>query len=426
MNKKISIIVMTMIAVFTIVFTSYETNVIKTSKKNVKETEYSDFFTANIHIQKTDEFGNPLSGVVFKLKDANNTFNIEVPESSTPGIYRLYETSNPNFEQIIKVLPQEKQDLISNFSTREDVESSPLQKDCYENYCDVYENFPVILEETKAPSGYIKEKRILIGYLSLYYDFEGNEITYSGTDLYISTEAYLYEQDLINTKTFTEDLFSGKYDSLIKTTEPESRIELKRTDESTVQFDIDPVEANPLVIVNKKGTIDLSLQSYVNKKQNILTTNNKKIRYSLIIQNNGTATSTENIVKSNLPKGFEYVEGSASHLGEYNKKDHKVEWRIGELNAEETLELTYDAIIPNAADPKLEYIGTATINSREVPTEINAKETIVNLEEPETILKNPQTGNFINFIILAIVGIVGLGVYTTTYQNKIRPSIKLK
>ena len=145
---------------------------------------------------------------------------------------------------------------------------------------------------------------------------------------------------------------------------------------------------------------------------------NKKLSYSIVVKNSGTAPSTDNIIISNIPKGLEYVEESASHSGEYNKEDHKVQWNIEELDAEETLELTYEAIIPKDANPKLEYIGTTSINSREVSTEIKSKETVVNLEKTTQPIQNPQTSNFINFIILTIFGLTSFGVYLTSYKKR--------
>ena len=86
-------------------------------------------------------------------------------------------------------------------------------------------------------------------------------------------------------------------------------------------------------------------------------------------------------------------------------------WRIAEINAEETVELTYEATVPKDANPNMQYIGKTSINSSELTTEINSDETIV------TIMDNPKTSNFVNFMILLLTGILVGGTYFTTIKK---------
>ena len=418
MKKNISIITMLIILIFTIVFSSYKSDVIITSKKTVKEAiNYIDT-DIDIVIKKTDELGNPLSGIIFKLKDFNNVYEMIIPESNTPGIYEYYENTYDrySFKDIVSLLPEQKQNIINKFKTKEDIEKSNLYNECLSDYCRIVEIVPLVVEEVKAPSGYIKEKKIILGFAELYYYFEDNQIVDKGSIVNVSTKYYFDYKQLINVETIIQDIIDGKYNDIIKSdcqNPINERIIDYNSNNQSVQFS--QIIKCGMNIINKKGTIDLSVENYVNKTSNILTNKNQKIDYSIIVKNSGTASSTENTIVSEVPKGLEYVEDSASPDGEYNEKEHQVEWKIEEIEAEETLELTYEAIVPKDADPNIEYIGTTSINSREVPEDIKSEETIVKIEK--TPITNPKTNSFMNFILLVIPGILVSGTYFTTKRK---------
>lgn len=414
----ISMISILSIIILVIIF-SYNSVTIKADKKDFKAMESGNRVRYDITIHKINETNEILSGAVFKISDLKGITSHIISESKEQGKYILTEDKEYPIENLIELFYSSE--TLKKFKTKDDILNSNLNTYCTSTYCDIYEYIPFTIEEIKSPSGYMKEKAYLIGRGQIYVSFNNNNfINYASIYIDVDSLSYINYDSIENPENLQKDLNGENYYALdIRHNCPPLKIDENQFNENKIELSSILVSGNcPFDIVDKKGTIELSVENYVNKKQNVLTTSNKKLSYSIVVKNSGTAPSTDNIIISNIPKGLEYVEESASHSGEYNKEDHKVQWNIEELDAEETLELTYEAIIPKDANPKLEYIGTTSINSREVSTEIKSKETVVNLEKTTQPIQNPQTSNFINFIILTIFGLTSFGVYLTSYKKR--------
>lgn len=180
MKKRIYLLLTILIAPMIIVL-SYNEETIKI-KKIEKQGAPSYEISYDIGIEKKDELGNLLSGVEFTLKDVNNTFSKNIEETEIPGIYELNDWEMPDLETLFNMFPANQRDELKSLKTREQIENSNIIQECEENRCYSYGILPFILEETKVPSGYIKEKYYVFGFYDLMYIFNDNN-TLSNTTL---------------------------------------------------------------------------------------------------------------------------------------------------------------------------------------------------------------------------------------------------
>ena len=118
-------------------------------------------------------------------------------------------------------------------------------------------------------------------------------------------------------------------------------------------------------------------------------------------------SSTNNVITSRIPEGFEYVEGSASDSGVYLESTNSVRWNIDEIGVESTKELTYKVSVSEDVDLTQSYISSATISSDDVE-EMESNETMVTLQGE---IENPKTGDARNVLILFALSVAGLIVY---------------
>ena len=406
-------VVSTILVVFILsiaMFAGYEKESIKTLKKYTLESNNTSEIYSWLILNSKNELGQPVSGITFKLKDFNNTFGYIVPETSNPGYYSSEEEFNYTFDQIVNMLPKSEVDRINKIKTREDIEKD-IDSEYGSYYGTLYITLPLIVEQEKVPNGYIKEKYITINNVYVDYELNGNEIISKKISAYIESATHMEYKHLINKDTFVEDYRAGKYDDYIFFDCPRPA---RRDEDSTIQYSLNTDgEQCAINIIQEKGIVDLKINNVVNEKQVLTTSPNKTLMYKIEVENKGTTASTENIITTEVPKGLEYVENSASYFGKYDKENHEISWRIETIEADEKLELTYEATVPKNADPKIEYIGKTRINSNETEKEITSSETTV------TILANPVTNNMGKVTVLIIAVILACVVYGTTYRDMV-------
>lgn len=89
------------------------------------------------------------------------------------------------------------------------------------------------------------------------------------------------------------------------------------------------------------------LQSVDNKdftKDLLTVKDGNVVTYKLIVKNIGKVTANKVVISDPIPEGLSYVENSASDNGVY--ADGKVTWVIGNLNAGESREVTFQCVVP--------------------------------------------------------------------------------
>lgn len=92
-------------------------------------------------------------------------------------------------------------------------------------------------------------------------------------------------------------------------------------------------KCNTPIIVDKKGSSALTVNSYVNSKEEVNLTESGNVEIKVFVKNSGKAASYDNKVVSNIPEGVEYVAGSASDNGIYDSSKNTVSWDLDYLDA---------------------------------------------------------------------------------------------
>ena len=169
---------------------------------------------------------------------------------------------------------------------------------------------------------------------------------------------------------------------------------------------------NP-VIVDKVGTYNVNVTSYVNGSEATNAIIHDTVRVKVKISNEGTVDSYNNVVMARIPDGVNYVEGSVTDSGVYNELEKTITWNIDRLDASSTKEFSYDVIIPNNATINGTFVANATLNSD------NATEAIVSNDSTirVTDIVNPKTGDIEKaFFILALC--VGFSILYILHSKK--------
>lgn len=288
----------------------------------------------------------------------------------------------------------------------------------------VYVTVPVlmVLEETKAPIGLKKEKAIIEYYYVIEYSFNNNyenrfvrveRVSAEISGLFVK---YNYDLDYSNilgleTKrqsiTNDEELYyktdCGNYFMPVvqSMTAPTPTNSLKNY--STKKMEMDSCYDYP-VLIDYKSDVRLVISSYVNNGGSTRAEKGSKVDYKIVVRNEGTASSSNNIITSKIPYGFEYVDGSASDSGEYVESLNAIRWNVSEISAESEKELTYKVSVSEDVDLTQSYISSATISSDDVE-EMESNETMVTLQGE---IENPKTGDARNVLILFALSVAGL------------------
>ena len=83
----------------------------------------------------------------------------------------------------------------------------------------------------------------------------------------------------------------------------------------------------PIIIDHKNGAV-LTISSYVNNGGSTKAVKGSTVNYKVVVKNEGTSESTNNVITSKIPEGFKYVVGSASDNGEYIESTNSIRWNV--------------------------------------------------------------------------------------------------
>ncbi|MBR4177921.1 MAG: DUF11 domain-containing protein [Bacilli bacterium] len=283
----------------------------------------------------------------------------------------------------------------------------------------------MILEETKAPQGLKKEKAIVEYEYHISYGF-----SYSGVLVNIAPvnykpiRLYKYKYDMdysnmldlgrrLTLMTNEEELFfkndCGSYFAPLTNPlrAPNPINSIKKYNVTKLEGEGEGAEepvcmGYPVIIDHENGAM-LTISSYVNNGGSTKAIKGSKINYKVIVTNEGSRESTNNVITSIIPEGFKYVEGSASDNGVYLESANAVRWNVDVIDVESTKELTYKVSVTEDVDLDKAYISTATVMN-DASDEIVSNETRVTLES----IENPKTGEANKIIVLFVVCVIGL------------------
>ena len=423
----------------------------KSITNSKKETSMYDFLNnlngsiiANNNFSNTDENYNPLRNFKYKLTTWNNKFPIYSSESNTAGIYNLGELSDLDASEAFSILSDEQKEVITSirkYGDLEDIYGEAVGNDsdsytCYyyvsgtnDIKCELVLPTYFILEQTRVPEGYTKQKYVLLGSIYVIYTFN-SDIRYPINNVLLIDREQEMTLSYINA--FVHDfgfLEYGDYPNILKNKYSEDVVQFIRNnviyDDSNwcgydnnilgshfqgthitdIQgvfylFEKMPDVGNcPMLFKNKKGSPSLSIQSYVNEKESVSTTTNSKIPYRVTVKNSGMTASYDNVIAAKLPDGFTYVEGSASNGGIYNSNTNIITWNVATIDVNSTINLTFEAFAPNGLSSLNNYVSEATVDASNISNKVTSNKTIVKLmANPKTIA--PIYGIGITLIIV--------------------------
>ena len=168
-----------------------------------------------------------------------------------------------------------------------------------------------------------------------------------------------------------------------------------------------------LCIKNQKGKVSLEANSYVNNVESITTSVNQTLEYKVVVNNTGTGDAIDNVIRSTIPEGFIYVEGSASDGGVY--KDGYIEWNVERLEEGKKKELTYKAFASKIVVAGQDYIGNASVETFGLEEKVESNRTMVRLS-----LQNPYTAAPIKIVLLILTISAGVVIFLTHYYQQQR------
>ncbi len=476
--KKRTIAIVLLILMLLVGGNFYRTSKVETKKQNVKDgASISEYATGGISIylfiDKKNENGNFLDNVRFYASSYNDTFFGN--SSLNDGVYVVdeYEYGPRYFETAYNTLSFEQQQLISSIHTKEDLQNlsndyivmcdnhlaqkreilpadglgdAGLDLDNYS--CSIILPTAFVLEETKAPEGYLKEKYYIPGYIQVSFNLEGyiprvkqasddnslilpeqqanssnlvigSILIRSGNPQYlirygdvdfnqlvgtnIDQVARIWRNKAIDLECGVEEINAEK--STPRNSEIIKPVGVPRGTEEIFT----PYENNKTCLINRKGNVALEAKSFVNNSDSATIQVNQTLEYKVVVTNTGTGDAIDNVVRLTVPEGFVYIEGSATDGGFYH--NGFVEWNVERIDVGKTRELSFKAYAPNGVPVGHEYIGNATVENSNLDTPVTSNQTMVRLS-----FQNPYTAAPIG--VLVVIGIFIFSVVLCAIQRK--------
>lgn len=339
--------------------------------------------------------------VIFNYRNNNNgTYNLDFDA-------HIYD--DDYIDKFIKYLPEDEYKNIDTIEQAKNIENSNYHS--YTRNNNLYEEIvwkeqyyvPLILEETNVPKKYQKaDKYVLLVQINtnFYYNHDQDiftkRINCSPVTSYEDHGTYhVYKQiyfkydenyDYSKTLIFTDEEYNEFYD----------------------KYYIDLLdEDGNAIIVDKLGEVDLSISSTIDEKLSVTTSSGKTLSYRLLARNKGTIPSNGNIIKTTLPNGLNYVDGSASDNGTYDKDSNTITWNLDTLDPNEEKVLTFRVLSTNTNS---KYIVKANIQNEDMNEAIKSNDVEIIIK---TNIDNPNTGdNILVYVITSILSIVCIVIFT--------------
>lgn len=354
-------------------------------------------------IFKVNNKNEPLKGAKFKITDINNTFSHYSTDLGN-GLYGMsvdefHDASSTSFQKVFAMLPQKNQNDLRNYMQDS---SYFLDGKTYHfpdrSSEDIVFKIPLFIEEVSAPKGYkLGEKIVVMG--TAHLTNLNNRAYFLDITAFVDDGYYKFDKDFNYNDFGSDDMVSVIDNSFVRTSD-EIVNKVYQVD-NTLSY-------HPIGLVNEKGDVLLKINNYVNNSSNYTTARGKKLEYKIVVKNDGTASSTGNVVTAKVPTELEYVKGSASNGGVYNKNKHIVTWNISSIEPKGTISLRYSVYIPKDASPNIKYIGSASIYSEQTGL-IQSRENWV------SIVNNPKTSVPIAAVLLIFASI---GAVTLIKKHK--------
>ena len=445
------------------------------------ETDKVEFFNKKIenisdtnapqydYFYKKDEEGNNISNAKFILRDKEGKIKYDVLYDEDHKAYGYVKSFEYDNQKLLSVLPSNVKDIVSNFKKEEDFlpyiktfdyqstisNFENIKVECIEklddvvnfttsvteskNYSSCQVRVPTVLflEEVVTPKGYEKETAVLPAIVYFIYDFDQEtkevENIFSGIETYIDGVVFerLYKYD----NTLDYDNIESVYNAFInyddsmqyKKTRCEE-VKMSNTIGNNTFYNIKKLASDELelvklactpIIVDKKGKSNISINSYVNSKEEINITESSNVEIKVFLKNSGKAPSYENKVVSNVPEGVEYVDGSATDDGVYDSEKKTVTWDLDYLDANSGYMFSYNVSV-STGNKESVYVVTSSVSNEENTESIvsnGARVTTPGMGSNDTEeVVNPKTGDERRFVI--ILGLLIGSIVLFTIKGK--------
>ena len=410
---------------------------------------FSDY--SYINFEKEYENGADVTGAEFTLYNIDRTKSIVIPYEDNIYSYLFITTMMLRGENNIAYsdafITSTQKEWMNSIHSYEDIENYyntgnyTVDYSSYNNFKESMKNSNgieigilnqnnheskgefysfAILEETKTPIGYKKEVAIVP--IVTTYRFIEDEfvelkvfpISYvfndTGCDNYLNAFLLKYSKDIDYTN-FYETLTKLDDSYLYPNT---CNIPFTIGGMYAEQNNILGYNKNGTcyqVITNIKGEPAIEASATLNNKKSIKVNEESVVSYKLNVTNTSDTSTGNTVIKSVIPSKINYVPNSASHNGVYNQEDNSVTWTIDYLNAEETIELTYDVRVSDGENKTYEFITSLTNDEvQNIPNISNNLET--------EFLKNPKTGDITRIVILLVL-VVSLLAFHFIYNKSL-------
>ena len=373
MKKRIEII--SALAIIVYILNSFNITSIDMDRKNYN-TENNQELYGNVdfktYIVDFGENKKYLSGVRYKMSSYNETYSAYSNENieSQEYVIEFKNEGNEQNQEILNILSKEQKDTLEQIKTTGDFEKinngNYVQCNSSYNgisgyYCNLLLPTIFYIEETRVPSGYTKNKVMVPGIITVVYQVVGlntnSQLLDSNTNHYyrnfFNDDNFIVELrgiHLTNTNGYYMEFGNVDRNELVGLNIEESWKNWKQYATSSTSITGTPYQNGnqQLYLQSVKKNIKLEIESFVNNKTSYTTTKNVNIEYKVSLTNVGNIDAVDSIVTSKLPKGFVYIEGTASNGGEYI--DGAIKWRIDKINVGDNLIMTYNAYAPNEID----------------------------------------------------------------------------
>ena len=418
---------------------------------NVKyNVDYDDNYKAYKYVSHDqDDYEKLFKIIPSNVKDIISNFS--KMEDFTPYINVVQERSTiKNFESMYVdcynyYVPSNKKSNIENEYPVKKLESLHTYSKCYVDVPTV-----MFIEETKTPKGYEKEIAVLPAVIDFEYEF--NQETREISNKYAFYNTYnnfgyegeedtnyrvfgLYKYDNTLDYNNIESVYNAfvNYDISMKygytdlcVAEIAFQAEFKNSSINNYQvkklgstnnnFEL---KCGTPIIVDKKGKSNISINSYVNSKEEINITENSNVEIKVFLKNSGKAPSYENKVVSNVPEGVEYVDGSATDDGVYDSEKKTVTWDLDYLDANSGYMFSYNVSV-STGNKESVYVVTSSASNEENTESIVSNEARVTTpgmgsNDTEEVV-NPKTGDERRFVI--ILGLLIGSIVLFTIKGK--------
>lgn len=367
------------------------------------------------NIKKVNENNEMITDAEFEAHTVDNEviFNYR---NNNNGTYNLDFDAyiHDNIDKFIKYLPEDEYKNIDTIEQAKNIEDSNYDSDTRNNnlyservWKDQY-YVPLILEETKVPKKYQKaDKYVLLVHIVTYFNYNHDQDIFTKSIGCNSVRSY---EDHETYRVYKQIYF--KYDENYDYSKA-----LIFTDEEYNEFydkyyiDLLDEDGNA-IIVDKLGEVDLSISSTIDDKLSVKTKIGKSLSYKVVVQNKGTITSYGNIIKTSLPDGLEYVDGSANDNGVYDKDTNTITWNLDTLDSNEEKILTFKVL---STDMKSKYIVKTNIQNEDMTEVVNSNDVEILIE---TSVDNPNTSdNILLYVITSLLSLTFLVVFTKQKIN---------